>query len=228
MSTQPQKRIISFRRSVTTTGQFCAKAVFSKNLEAVSRIIAGAAGAGAKVIFLPEASDFIAKADEVASLTKPLAQNEFVQGVRAKAKETGVWVSVGVHETVRAIPPSASLKSHRSRSYPLSGHTYSSIGLLCLEELGPKTWVQLAPHNQFIWGHRVQLPQDPSLCTSRILQVESHRTSGHIIDRTSMSPEEQGSWNPTRRLREMSSMILLKHPLENVSPPFFQRCHYNR
>jgi len=78
--------------------------VFSKNLEAVSTIIADAAKAGAKMIFLPEASDFIAKADEVASLTKPLAQNEFVQGVRAKAKETGVWVSVGVHETVRALP----------------------------------------------------------------------------------------------------------------------------
>jgi predicted amidohydrolase len=49
--------------------------VLSKNLEAVSRIITDAAKAGAKMIFLPEASDFIAnRADEVASLTKPLAQ----------------------------------------------------------------------------------------------------------------------------------------------------------
>ena len=86
------------------TGQFCAKAVFSKNLEAASRIITDAAKTGAKMIFLPEASDFITKTDEVVSLTKPLTQNEFVQGVRAKAKETGVWVSVGVHETVRALP----------------------------------------------------------------------------------------------------------------------------
>jgi predicted amidohydrolase len=92
-------------RVVTITGQFCAKAVLSKNLEAVSGIITDAARAGAKMIFLPEASDFIANnADESASLTKPLPQNEFVQGVRAKAKETGVWVSVGVHETVRALP----------------------------------------------------------------------------------------------------------------------------
>ena len=110
MSTQ-KNGIFSSVHTVTTTGQFCAKAVFGKNLEAVSRIIADAAKAGAKVIFLPEASDFlpeasdfIANADEVASLTKPLAQNEFVRGVRAKAKETGVWVSVGVHETVRALP----------------------------------------------------------------------------------------------------------------------------
>lgn len=85
-----------------TTGQFCARAVFSKNLEAASRIITDAARAGAKMVFLPEASDFITKPDEVVSLTKPLDQNEFVQGVRTKAKETGVWVSVGVHETVRA------------------------------------------------------------------------------------------------------------------------------
>ena len=90
--------------TVTTIGQFCTKAAFSKNLEAVSRIITEAAKVGAKMIFLPEASDFIARADEVASLTRPLAQNEFVQGVRTKAKETGVWVSVGVHETVRALP----------------------------------------------------------------------------------------------------------------------------
>jgi len=132
---------------VTTTGQFCAKAVLSKNLEAVSRIVTDAARAGAKVIFLPEASDFIARADEVPSLTKPLAQNELVQGLRAKAKETGVWVSVGVHETVRALRPASTLESPHSYPYPLSGHTYSPIDVLCFKELRPKTWVQLAPHN---------------------------------------------------------------------------------
>ncbi|KAF9654167.1 putative NIT2-nitrilase [Thelephora ganbajun] len=95
---------------LVAAGQFCAKAVFSKNLEAVSGIITDAAKAGARMIFLPEASDFIAKADEVASLTKPLAQNEFVQGVRAKAKEIGVWVSVGVHET--SSDPKRGFNSH--------------------------------------------------------------------------------------------------------------------
>lgn len=77
--------------------------MLGNNLEAVCKIITDAAKAGAKMIFLPEASDFITKADEVASLTKPLAENEFVQGVRAKAKETRVCVSVGVHETVCAL-----------------------------------------------------------------------------------------------------------------------------
>lgn len=79
--------------------------MLGKNLEAVYRIITDAAKAGAKMIFLPEASDFIAnRPEEAASLTKPLAGSEFVQGVRARTKETGVWVSVGVHETVCALP----------------------------------------------------------------------------------------------------------------------------
>ena len=137
----------SFIRPKTTTGQFCAKSVLSKNLEAVSRIVTDAARAGAKMIFLPEASDFIASAAEVPSLTKPLAQNELVQGLRAKAKETGVWVSVGVHEPVRALPPASTPEPPHSCSYPLSGHTYAPIGVHCLKELRPKTWVQLTPHN---------------------------------------------------------------------------------
>jgi len=126
-SSSPQvssgKRTSSFILPKTTTGQFCAKSVLSKNLEAVSRIVTDAARAGAKLIFLPEASDFIASAGEVPSLTKPLAQNEFVLGLRAKAKETGVWVSVGVHEAVRALslrrPPPFMLISV-IRSYLLS------------------------------------------------------------------------------------------------------------
>ena len=109
-------------RAVTTTGQFCAKQVPSKNIEAVSRIIVDAAKAGAQLIFLPEASDFIAnRADETPSLTKPLDQSEFVQGVRERARETGVWVSVGVHETVCALP-----QITPQMSYPFSGYWYFS------------------------------------------------------------------------------------------------------
>jgi len=33
-------------------------------------------------------------------LTRPLDQNEFVSGVKSKAKDLEVWVSVGVHEPV--------------------------------------------------------------------------------------------------------------------------------
>lgn len=110
--------------------------MLSKNLEAVSGIITGAAKAGAKLIFLPEASDFIANhADESAALTKPLAQNEFVQGVRARAKESGVWISVGVHETVRALPRIIR---------PTVISVTRLLMLTVLQEFGPKTWVQFS------------------------------------------------------------------------------------
>lgn len=82
-------------------GQFRAIGVLSKNLESVSNIITNAVQAGAKMVFLPEASDFIAPSSEVMSLTKPLNESEFVLGIRAKAKDLGVWLSVGVHESVR-------------------------------------------------------------------------------------------------------------------------------
>lgn len=75
-------RVFSCTRVTATTGQFCAKALPSENLETVSGVIADAAKAGAKIIFLPEASDFITtQPGEAVSLTKPLAQSEFVQGV---------------------------------------------------------------------------------------------------------------------------------------------------
>jgi predicted amidohydrolase len=85
---------------VCKLGQFCTKALWTRNLENVSNIIKEAAAAGAKMVFLPEASDFITNASEVMKLTRPLDQNEFVLGVRERARASGVWISVGVHESV--------------------------------------------------------------------------------------------------------------------------------
>jgi hypothetical protein len=48
-----------------------------------------------------------------------------------------------------------------------------------------------------------------------------------MIDRTSISPEERGSWNPTRQSQGIGSTTLLKHPLEDVSPPSYPYRHYN-
>lgn len=74
------------------------------NLQAVSWVITDAAEAGVKILFLPETSDFITENAEAASLTKPLYQSGFVRGVRAQARETRVWISVTVHESVRTLP----------------------------------------------------------------------------------------------------------------------------
>ena len=50
------------------------------NLEAVSGIITDTAEAGAKIVFLPETSDFITgNAEEAAFLVKPLDQSGFVR-----------------------------------------------------------------------------------------------------------------------------------------------------
>lgn len=52
------------------------------------------------MIFLPEASDFISRnAKEAKDLTTSLNTSEFLGGVQKEAAASGIWVSVGVHET---------------------------------------------------------------------------------------------------------------------------------
>ena len=113
--------------------------MLSKNIEAASRIITEAAKAGAKMVFLPETSDFLTdNVEEAISLIKPLAQSEFVQGVRGKAKESGVWVSVTVHESVRALPRIIIIISRSGIQIPMLTFTLTSS---VLKESRPETRV---------------------------------------------------------------------------------------
>ncbi|EGG07593.1 uncharacterized protein MELLADRAFT_105567 [Melampsora larici-populina 98AG31] len=50
------------------------------------------------MVFLPEASDFIANSSSYKSLTKSLKESEFVNGICSTAKSNHCWVSIGVHE----------------------------------------------------------------------------------------------------------------------------------
>lgn len=68
------------------------------NLAVATRLVARAAHAGAAAVFLPEATDFIAPAADVARLTRSPECAAFVRGMRAAAQTHRVWVSVGVHE----------------------------------------------------------------------------------------------------------------------------------
>jgi predicted amidohydrolase len=61
-----------------------------------------AAAAGAKAIFLPEATDFIAPSTSVGSLTRSPDAQAFVEGIRQAAQSSSIWVSVGVHEAPSA------------------------------------------------------------------------------------------------------------------------------
>ncbi|CDS14391.1 hypothetical protein LRAMOSA06560 [Lichtheimia ramosa] len=84
---------------LAAVAQFCATATINRNKLACCQLIARAASHGAKMIFLPEASDFIAgSTPEALSLTTSIQDSEFVQGVQETARKEHMWVSVGVHE----------------------------------------------------------------------------------------------------------------------------------
>jgi len=70
----------------------------ARNLAICRGIIDQAAKKGAKLVYLPEASDFIAPTTEVFGLSFPLHPNVFVDGIREQAKTSETWVGVGIHE----------------------------------------------------------------------------------------------------------------------------------
>ncbi|ODQ50950.1 carbon-nitrogen hydrolase [Saitoella complicata NRRL Y-17804] len=84
---------------LAAVGQFCATSNVLANLEACKTIVTRAAAQGAKVVCLPEASDYIASnAEEGRRLVESRKTNTLLQGLQESAKEHGVHVSVGIHE----------------------------------------------------------------------------------------------------------------------------------
>ncbi|ORX51906.1 carbon-nitrogen hydrolase [Hesseltinella vesiculosa] len=82
--------------ALAAVGQFCATSFVEANTKICCGLIKKAAERGAKMLFLPEASDFIAESKEQAL---SLASNHvFIQGVQQAAKDANIWVSVGFHE----------------------------------------------------------------------------------------------------------------------------------
>ncbi|CAG8569383.1 9319_t:CDS:2 [Acaulospora colombiana] len=87
--------------SLVAVTQFCGTNVITKNLQICTELIGNAVRRGARVIFFPEASDFIAmNNEETLRLTSTVESNNFVEEIRKEAKKNGVWVSIGVHETL--------------------------------------------------------------------------------------------------------------------------------
>lgn len=78
--------------------QLCSTPSITRNLVICKRIIERAANAGAKLVYLPEASDYIAPTFEVYSLSSYINSSSFVEGVREQARRSSVWVGVGIHE----------------------------------------------------------------------------------------------------------------------------------
>ncbi|KAK6075201.1 carbon-nitrogen hydrolase [Seiridium cupressi] len=93
---------------LTAVGQICSTASMTHNLEQCVKLISKAAAAGAKVLFLPEASDYIATFPaESLSLAKPVASSPFVTGLQSAAAKYSLAVHVGIHVPV-AVKPVAS------------------------------------------------------------------------------------------------------------------------
>ncbi|ROT43242.1 nitrilase and fragile histidine triad fusion protein NitFhit [Sodiomyces alkalinus F11] len=86
---------------IAAVGQICSTASLSHNLEQCVGLISKAAVGGARVLFLPEASDYIAaNSQESLSLAQPESQSPFVRGIQAAAKEHRLSVNVGIHVPV--------------------------------------------------------------------------------------------------------------------------------
>ncbi|KAJ1920712.1 Carbon-nitrogen hydrolase [Mycoemilia scoparia] len=86
-------------RVCASVAQFCATNNTATNLQTCIDLVAMASQSGSKMLFLPEASDFIAETPtQAAQLAQPL-QGNFLARLRKAAKAAGVWVSLGVHES---------------------------------------------------------------------------------------------------------------------------------
>jgi predicted amidohydrolase len=85
--------------SQQAVGQICSTADLHHNLSQCLIAARKASDAGAKALFLPEASDYIASsAAESVSLAIRVEENPFVLGLQKAAKEHAMAINVGVHE----------------------------------------------------------------------------------------------------------------------------------
>lgn len=80
---------------LAAVAQICSRGVVADNLAVCASVVRRAAQAGAKLIWLPEASDYIS----TEKLMQPLASSSFVTAMRDSAKAHSIWVGVGVHES---------------------------------------------------------------------------------------------------------------------------------
>ncbi|KAI1210726.1 carbon-nitrogen hydrolase [Annulohypoxylon truncatum] len=82
-------------------GQICSSNSMAHNLEQCVKLVGQAAAKGAKILFLPEASDYIGtSAAESLALAKPVNTSPFVNGLRSAAAEHKLAVHVGIHVPV--------------------------------------------------------------------------------------------------------------------------------
>ncbi|KAJ9606072.1 Carbon-nitrogen hydrolase [Cladophialophora chaetospira] len=91
-------------------GQICSSASMVHNLTQCQNLALKAVAAGAKALFLPEASDYIASsAAESVELCQDVSKSPFVRGLQKTAKEHALPINVGIHEPTE--PPSNRIRN---------------------------------------------------------------------------------------------------------------------
>lgn len=85
---------------LAAVAQLCSRSNVAHNLTKCCDLIARAGRSGAQLLWLPEASDFIAGPADVGRLSRPLHDSDFVRGICTSAQDSRIWVGVGVHESV--------------------------------------------------------------------------------------------------------------------------------
>ncbi|KAK5108585.1 hypothetical protein LTR62_008161 [Meristemomyces frigidus] len=85
--------------ALVAVGQICSTSSMEHNLKQCQFVIRKAVEKGAKVVFFPEASDYIGSSpDESKKLCQSTEQSLFMQGLQSEAKKCNLCISVGVHE----------------------------------------------------------------------------------------------------------------------------------
>ncbi|KAL2261996.1 hypothetical protein VTK26DRAFT_2765 [Humicola hyalothermophila] len=85
--------------ALVAVGQLTSTASMAHNLAQCRLLIKKAAQAGAKALFLPEATDYIAASGaETVKLVKPVHESEFVRGLQDEARREKLPIHVGIHE----------------------------------------------------------------------------------------------------------------------------------
>lgn len=83
---------------LAAVAQICSTPVVAENLKACLFLINQAASKGAKAIFFPEASDFIAQNKKQAFELSETLDGIFVTSIQREAAKTNMMVSIVVHE----------------------------------------------------------------------------------------------------------------------------------
>jgi len=85
--------------AIAAVGQLCSTANMAHNLKQCQALVQKAVAAGAKALFLPEASDYIAPSPaETVSLARSVTESEFVLGLQDEARKSKLPINVGIHE----------------------------------------------------------------------------------------------------------------------------------